>query len=294
MPSRAVTVCGIRPSDGGSGPRGHADERRLPRGGSPPESGYQRWPAATDPQTPTMPETSGLRASVTAVAGPNGHIYAGGAASPSGVTQAGPRALPGTPLAFGAHGRAMGPAPRWETAPAPDGGPAARTLNPPGAGRQPISHGSCSRVGSWGGTECHPSPSHILSGHRWEGILHANVNLLKSSCGGAVLLWSGPCASLKLGHFFVTYRPWERTSCESCVRPSRRCRAYGLPRAALVPRLGGSLAPQRPQSPKPWSWVNWPTDAVNWLTDRQLAKHCNWLLLTAQALHCQTSQCQPV
>jgi hypothetical protein len=57
VPSRAVTAGGIRPSDGGSGPRGHADERRLPRGGSPPESGYQRWPAARDPQTPTMPET---------------------------------------------------------------------------------------------------------------------------------------------------------------------------------------------------------------------------------------------
>ena len=38
-------------------PRGHADERRLPRGGSPRESGYQDWPAANDPQTPSVPGT---------------------------------------------------------------------------------------------------------------------------------------------------------------------------------------------------------------------------------------------
>ena len=37
-PSRALPGCGIRLSGGGSGLRGHADERRLPRSGSPQES----------------------------------------------------------------------------------------------------------------------------------------------------------------------------------------------------------------------------------------------------------------
>ncbi|KAH3384541.1 hypothetical protein KXW79_007317, partial [Aspergillus fumigatus] len=32
-------------------------EWRLPRGGSPRESGYQDWPAANDPQTPSVPGT---------------------------------------------------------------------------------------------------------------------------------------------------------------------------------------------------------------------------------------------
>ena len=40
-PWRAVAGCGIRPSGGGSGPRGHAGERRIPRGGSPQESEFQ-------------------------------------------------------------------------------------------------------------------------------------------------------------------------------------------------------------------------------------------------------------
>ena len=56
-PLRAL--CGLRHSGLGWGvrPRGHADERRLPRGGSPRESGYQDWPAANDPQTPSVPGT---------------------------------------------------------------------------------------------------------------------------------------------------------------------------------------------------------------------------------------------
>ncbi|KAF7184864.1 hypothetical protein CNMCM7691_007114 [Aspergillus felis] len=58
-PSRALAGCGIRPSGGGSGPRGHAHKGRLPRGGSPRESGYQDWPAANDPQTPSVPGTKG-------------------------------------------------------------------------------------------------------------------------------------------------------------------------------------------------------------------------------------------
>ncbi|KAH1743583.1 hypothetical protein KXX56_005524 [Aspergillus fumigatus] len=56
-PSRALAGCGIRPSGGGSRPRGHAHKGRLPRGGSPRESGYQDWPAANDPQTPSVPGT---------------------------------------------------------------------------------------------------------------------------------------------------------------------------------------------------------------------------------------------
>ena len=52
-------LCGLRHTGLGWGvrPRGHADERRLPRGGSPRESGYQDWPAANDPQTPSVPGT---------------------------------------------------------------------------------------------------------------------------------------------------------------------------------------------------------------------------------------------
>ncbi|KAK9575257.1 hypothetical protein V6Z92_010106 [Aspergillus fumigatus] len=45
------------PRVGGSRPRGHAHKGRLPRGGSPRESGYQDWPAANDPQTPSVPGT---------------------------------------------------------------------------------------------------------------------------------------------------------------------------------------------------------------------------------------------
>ena len=45
------------PGGGGSRPRGHAHKGRLPRGGSPRESGYQDWPAANDPQTPSVPGT---------------------------------------------------------------------------------------------------------------------------------------------------------------------------------------------------------------------------------------------
>ncbi|RMJ20537.1 hypothetical protein PHISP_08593, partial [Aspergillus sp. HF37] len=57
-------------------------------------------------------------------------------------------------------GRSMGPAPRWETAPVPDGRPATRTLDPPGTGRQPAKHGSCvwARLGA--DAERPPSPSH--------------------------------------------------------------------------------------------------------------------------------------
>ena len=156
VPSRAVTAGGIRPSNGGSGPRGHADERRLPRDGSPPESGYQRWPAARDPQTPTMPETQRPPGFGHRGRGPQGACLRRRCTRASGVTHAGPRALQGTPSAGRIAGRSMGPAPRWETAPAPDGGPAARTLNPPGAGRQPVSHGSSSWVGLGVGTECRP------------------------------------------------------------------------------------------------------------------------------------------
>ncbi len=54
---RALTGCGIRASGEGSGPHGHAGERRLPQGGSPQETGYRDWPAANDPQTPSVPGT---------------------------------------------------------------------------------------------------------------------------------------------------------------------------------------------------------------------------------------------
>lgn len=107
-------------------------------------------------------------------------------------------------------GRSMGPATRWETAPVPGGGTAARTLNPPGTGRQPASHGSCTWVGSPADIACLPSPSHIPSDLIWVEILPANVKLSKSDSWGTVLLCGGPCASAKLGHFFVPYLPTEQ------------------------------------------------------------------------------------
>ena len=58
-PGRAGAGCGIWPSGGGTGPRGHAGERRLPQGGSLQESRRQVWPAANHPQTPTEPGTQG-------------------------------------------------------------------------------------------------------------------------------------------------------------------------------------------------------------------------------------------
>ena len=45
------------PQEGGPDPVDNADERRIPRGGSPRESRYRDWPAANDPQTPTVPGT---------------------------------------------------------------------------------------------------------------------------------------------------------------------------------------------------------------------------------------------
>jgi len=54
---------------------------------------------------------------------------------------------------------------------------------------------------------CSPSPPHILTDHRWDRNLRANVNLLKSGFGGTVLLWSDPCAPYKLGRFLGAYLP---------------------------------------------------------------------------------------
>lgn len=45
--------------------RGHADERRLPRTASPPESARRCWPEANDLQTPSVPGTQGPRTSAT-------------------------------------------------------------------------------------------------------------------------------------------------------------------------------------------------------------------------------------
>ncbi|OJJ98898.1 hypothetical protein ASPACDRAFT_44523, partial [Aspergillus aculeatus ATCC 16872] len=58
-PSRALAGCGIRASGGGTGPREHAGEQRISHGGSPRESGRKRWPAANDPQTPSVPAARG-------------------------------------------------------------------------------------------------------------------------------------------------------------------------------------------------------------------------------------------
>jgi hypothetical protein len=49
-PQRTGAGCGIQASGGGTGPHGHAGERRLPQGGSLPESQRQAWSATIHPQ----------------------------------------------------------------------------------------------------------------------------------------------------------------------------------------------------------------------------------------------------
>ena len=69
-PSRTPAGCDIWPSGGGSRPHGHADERRLPQGGSPQESGCSRMASgqrSTDSGSAEGP--LGPRASIT----PPGH-----------------------------------------------------------------------------------------------------------------------------------------------------------------------------------------------------------------------------
>ena len=54
-PWRTGVGCGMWPSGEGTGPCGHAGERRIPQGGSLQESRRQVWPAANHPQTPSVP-----------------------------------------------------------------------------------------------------------------------------------------------------------------------------------------------------------------------------------------------
>lgn len=56
-PHRRRRAAAYGPQEGGPDPVDNADERRIPRGGSPRESRYRDWPAANDPQTPTVPGT---------------------------------------------------------------------------------------------------------------------------------------------------------------------------------------------------------------------------------------------
>ena len=56
-PHRRRRAAAYGPREGGPDPVDNADERRIPRGGSPRESRYRDWPAANDPQTPTVPGT---------------------------------------------------------------------------------------------------------------------------------------------------------------------------------------------------------------------------------------------
>ena len=51
--------CGIRPSGGGSGPRGQRRRTADPTGRLPPGIWFQVWPAAIRPQTPAVPEAKG-------------------------------------------------------------------------------------------------------------------------------------------------------------------------------------------------------------------------------------------
>ena len=54
---RAEAGCGIRPSGGGSGPRGQRRRTADPTRRLPPGIWYQVWPAAIRPQTPAVPGT---------------------------------------------------------------------------------------------------------------------------------------------------------------------------------------------------------------------------------------------
>ena len=54
-PERAGAGCGIRPSGGGSGPRGQRRRTADPTGRLPPGIWFQAWPAAIRPQTPAVP-----------------------------------------------------------------------------------------------------------------------------------------------------------------------------------------------------------------------------------------------
>ncbi|KAJ5223214.1 hypothetical protein N7469_009454 [Penicillium citrinum] len=54
-PGRAEAGCGIRPSGGGSGPRGRRRRTADPTGRLPPGIWCQAWPAAIHPQTPSVP-----------------------------------------------------------------------------------------------------------------------------------------------------------------------------------------------------------------------------------------------
>jgi hypothetical protein len=56
-PGRAEAGCGIRPSGGGSGPRGQRRRTADPTRRLPPGIWYQVWPAAIRPQTPAVPGT---------------------------------------------------------------------------------------------------------------------------------------------------------------------------------------------------------------------------------------------
>ena len=58
-PGRAGAGCGIRPSGGGSGPRGQRRRTADPTGRLPPGIWFQAWPAAIRPQTPAVPEAKG-------------------------------------------------------------------------------------------------------------------------------------------------------------------------------------------------------------------------------------------
>ena len=60
-PGRAGTGCGIRPSEGGPGPRATAGERRMAQGGFPRDTtkGWVCWPAAKSPQASALPGIQG-------------------------------------------------------------------------------------------------------------------------------------------------------------------------------------------------------------------------------------------
>lgn len=158
------------------------------------------------------------------------------------------------------------------------------------AGDREAAHQAWKRfgIGSGVGTRCSPSPPHILTDHRWERFPCAFGNLWRNGFGGAVLLWSGPCAPPKLGHFFWPYLPSERTLGASCGPGRKACSAGHEHPSRLIHTVSTCRCPA-PCCPRPanWPWVL-PTGALsptNWRTQPLPTGQpipANWRLASGQ------------
>ena len=84
-PGRAEAGCGIRPSGGGSGPRGRRRRTADPTGRLPPGIWCQAWPAAIHPQTPSVPGAQRPPGFGRSDDGPSGGEPGGGASPPQTI-----------------------------------------------------------------------------------------------------------------------------------------------------------------------------------------------------------------